>query len=148
MSDKFFKQNPHPLIEDHYHIQELINSQEKRSADRTYYRDKDKEKAEREDLIAEAKQFIVTDFWCRKCKEDFKAVAIKEIEEDWSKPSQRVAFYKTKCFKGHWCKRLITDRFLDYFWQRSRSVARDRGVHHNDILQPFETGYNLLYGKK
>jgi hypothetical protein len=27
-------------------------------------------------------------------------------------------------------------------------VARDRGTHHNDLIQPFETGYQLLFGRK
>lgn len=143
-----FDQTPHPLIEDHYHIQELINNQEKRSEDRNYDREKKKLRLEREEFINDNKQIQLVEFWCNKCKEDFIAVSFKEIEEDWSDLNQRIAHYKTKCKNGHWCKRMITDRFLDYYWQRSRKVARDRGNHFEDIIQPFETNYNLLYGKK
>lgn len=133
--------------EEHYHIQDLIKAQEKRSYDRQFHRNRIKELEEREDLIKDAKTFIVTDFWCDKCKEDFKSQAVKQIEVDWSNTSQRKAFYKTKCWKGHWCIRLITDKFKDKFWQKSKSCALDRGRHAVDIIQSFETGYNLVYGK-
>lgn len=143
-----FNQSPHPLVEDHYHIQELITAQEKRSADRTYHRERIKGLEDREDLIKDSKLVAITDFWCDRCKEDFKAQAIRQIEVDWSNTSQRVAFYKTKCFKGHWVMRLITDRHKDGFWTKSRFVALDRGNHYADTVQPFETGFNLLYGKR
>lgn len=141
-----YNQVPRPNIENHYHIQELIEAQEKRSDERTYHRNKEVEKNERESLIKDAKLVVVTDFYCLKCKSDFKSVSIKEIENDWSAP-QRIAFYKSKCDKGHWCIRLITDKLKDGFWVRSRLCALDRGRATLDILQPHETGYNILYGK-
>lgn len=139
---------PKPLIEQHYHIQELIERQQVRSDDRQYHKDRIKTLEEREDLIKDSKEYALTDFWCDRCKEDFRAVAIRQIEVDWSCPTQRIAFYKTKCFKGHWCIRLITDRNMDGFYQKSRFVLLDRGNHYADTLQPFESGFNLLYGKK
>lgn len=142
-----FNQTPHPTIEDHYHIQELINRQEKRSNDRTYHRDKAKEAAERDHSILEAKPFMVQDFWCKKCRIDFKSQTWREVESDWSYPSQNIAFYRAKCDKGHWCIRLITDKHRDGFWMSSKLVALDRGNHYADIIQPGETNYNLLYAK-
>ena len=142
-----FNQTLHPLIEDHYEIQELINNQEKRTNDRNYYRNRQKELDERTNLIKDAKGFVLTDFWCDICKKDFKSQSIKQIEDDWN-ADQQIAFYKTKCFKGHWCIRLITDRFKDAFYYKSKFVALDRGNHFTDILQSFETGFNMLYGKK
>jgi hypothetical protein len=139
---------PRPEVENHYHIRELIERQERRSDDRNYHRNREKERAEREELIKAAPPLVLMDFWCGKCKEDFKDYVYKQVEEDWSLPSQNVAFYKTKCFEGHWCIRLITDKYDDPFWMNSRAIARDRGLHHNDIIQPFETNYNLLYGKR
>ena len=141
-----FDQTPHPLTEDHYHIQDLINAQQKRSDDRQYHKDRIKELEQREDLIEDSKPLTLTDFYCSKCKKDFKAQTVKQVEEDWTS-NQRIAFYKTKCFRGHWCIRLITDRQQDGFWQRSRLVALDRGKNFNDALQPFEIGYYTLYGK-
>lgn len=142
-----FNQTPHSLIEDHYEIQELIKAQEKRSQDRNYHRNKQKESDERINLIKESKVFVLTDFWCNVCKKDFKSQALKQVEDDWN-ANQQIAFYKTKCFKGHWCIRLITDRFKDGFYYKSKFVALDRGNHHSDIIQSFETGFNMLYGKK
>jgi len=139
---------PKPNIEFHYHIQELIERQRIRSDDREYHRQRIKTLDDREDLIKDSKEFILTDFWCDKCKQDFKAVAVRQIEVDWSNSSQRIAFYKTKCFKGHWVIRLITDRHVDAFYAKSKLLALDRGNHYADTVQPFESGFNLLYGKK
>lgn len=139
---------PKPLIEEHYHIQDLIDGQQKRVDDREDSRVRKLEGKDRQDEINDAKSVIVTDFWCHTCKEDFKSMAIKEIEMDWSCPGQNIAFYKSKCDKGHWCIRLISDKVKDSFWMNSQAVARDRGKFSNAIIQPFETGYNLLYGKR
>ena len=140
--------SPRPNIEQHYHIRELIERQDKRSNDRIYHQERQATKDEREKLIADNKVKELVDFHCSDCKTDFKGEAIKQVEVDWSNETQNIAFYKTKCFCGKWCIRHITDRFRDAYWFKSRNVALDRGRHHNDILQPFETGYNLLYGKK
>lgn len=139
---------PKPIIEQHHHIQELIDRQQVRSDDRTFHRERIKALEEREDLIKDSKEYALTDFWCDTCKEDFKAVAIRQIEVDWSCPTQRIAFYKTKCFRRHWCIRLITDRHKDGFYLKSKFVNLDRGNHYADTVQPFETGFNLLYGKR
>jgi len=142
-----FNQTPHPTIEDHYHIQDLINSQEKRSNDRSYHRDKAKERAERDAVLLDSKRYTVTDFWCQECREDFKGRAVRQIETDWNNPEQRIAFYRSKCAEGHWCIRLITDKNRDGFWMRSKRLALDRGNHVADIIQPFQSGFNMLYGK-
>lgn len=139
---------PKPLVEEHFHIQELIAAQDKRVQDREYHRNVTKEKSERDELIADAKQVVLTDFWCKDCKLDFKGGAVKQVETDWTNSSQRIAFYKMKCDCGKWCIRLITDRHKDAFWSKSRLMALDRGNHANDTIQPHETGFNLLYGKK
>ncbi len=139
---------PRPDIEQHYHIRELIERQEKRSNDRSYHQEQAKLKAERQDLIKDNDLVKVVDFWCHKCKKDFKGVAQKQEEVDWSNVNQTIAFYKTKCFKGHWCIRLITDKNQDPFWRQSRFVRKDRENHTLELLQPFEEGYHLLYGKQ
>lgn len=139
---------PHPEVENHYHIRKLIESQEKRVADREYHRTRLKDLEDRNDYIKDAQFGVITDFWCDRCQQDFKSQAIKQVEVDWTNSQQRIAFYKTKCFQGHWCMRLITDRHKDQFWQKSKLVALDRGNHYADTVQPYETGLNLLYGKK
>ncbi len=142
------KHAPKPLIEEHYHIQELVDRQEKRTSDRNYHREKAKDREERNDLIKDSKPVALTDFWCESCAKDFKSVAIKQIEVDWSCPTQSIAFYKTKCYCGKWCIRLVTDRHKDAFWSKSKLMALDRGNHYADTIQPYETNFNLLYGKR
>lgn len=142
-----YESTPRPEIEQHWHIRELIETQERRSDDRTYHRDRIKALEERKKLIQEAKSVTLTDFWCNRCKKDFKSLAYKQVEQDWN-ANQEIAFYKTKHFCGSWCIRLITDKLKDGFWVRSRFLALDRGNHFADTIQPHETGFNLLYGRK
>ncbi len=142
------KHQPKPLIEQHYYIQELIDAQQKRVDDREYHRNLIKDKEERNNLIKDSPVMSLTDFWCRKCLLDFKSMSVREVEIDWTSPLQNIAFYRTKCDKGHWCIRHITDKWSDPFWNNSETVLRDRGKHFKDIIQPFETGYNLLYEKR
>lgn len=134
-------------IENHYHIKELIDAQTIRANDREYHRNIKKEKDERIKPIEEAKLVVVTDFWCETCKQDFKSMSVRQFEVDWSHTSQYIAFYKTKCDKGHWCIRLITDKQRDPYWYRSKAVFRDRGNYYKDTIQPHETGFNMLYKK-
>lgn len=144
-----YHQTPRPEIESHYHIQELIENQEKRTEDRNRARYKEKDRAEREEEIQRAKPADIIEFYCAHCEKDFAQVAFKQVETDWSNSSQHIAFYKSKhddC--GSWAIRYITDKFNDPYWSESKQVARDRGKHYKDLLQPWETGYQLLYGRK
>ena len=142
-----FNHSPHPVVEDHYHIQELINAQERRSNDRAYHRDRAKRYAERMDDIKRAKPIELKPFWCTHCALDFAAEGIKEVERDWSNPTQYIAFYRSKHWCGAWCMRLITDVHKDGYFYRSKRVAIDKGKHYADTLQPFETGFNIMYKK-
>ena len=143
-----YEHTPRPNVEYHYHIRDLIESQDKRATARNEFRAREKEKEERESLIQSTPAFVLTDFWCDECRKDFKAQAIKEVEVDWSNVNQRVAFYRTKHWCGAWCIRLVTDKNRDRYWFKSKAVRTDRGRHMLDLLQPFEEGYQLMYGKK
>ena len=139
---------PKPEIENHHYIQDLISSQEKRVADRTYHQDRIKQNEERDQDINAAPMKDTKPFYCEKCKKDFMGEAIKQVEVDWSNTNQHIAFYRSKCFCGKWCMRLITDKNSDRYWFKSKKVAQDRGNHFQDLIQGFETNYQLLYGKK
>lgn len=143
-----YENTPRPNVEHHPHIRELIEVQEKRAADRTLFRERDKQAAERDSMINDAQMKCVVEFWCAKCKEDFKGAAIKQVEADWNNPAQRIAFYRMKCFEGHWCMRFVTDRARDPFFVRSRLLALDRANHYEDTIQPFQSGYDMLYSRK
>ena len=58
-----------------------------------------------------------------------------------------IAYYKIKHRCGTWSIRHITDRLTDQYFYKSKQVAKDREKGKVDMLQPFETGYNLAYGK-
>lgn len=140
---------PVPLIEEHYHIKELIENQQKRSDDRTYHRERVKSLEERNDLIGDAKVVEAKEFYCEHCREDFRAMAVLQVEVDWSNPRQNIAFYKSKHRKcGIWGIRLVTDRQRDGYFVRSRIMRLQQGFHHKDVIQPHEIGYNMLYGKR
>lgn len=141
------KHDPKPLIEEHYHIQELIDAQDKRAKDRTYHQERVKSSGERELEIRRADQKVTMMFYCRTCKKDFVGEAFKHVEQDWSNGAQ-FAFYKTKCFNGHWVNRFILNKDKDPYFFRSPFIARQRVVNHADLLQHFETGYQLMYGHK
>lgn len=143
-----YEHSPRPDIEYHHHIQELIESQDKRVRDRQMHRDRQVIVEDREKEIASTKPKETLPFWCRKCKLDFVAETIRETERDWGDPKMRIAFYRTKCFKGHWCIRLAVDKWFDPYWRLSRRARADQGKHALDIIQPFESGYELLYGHK
>ena len=142
------RHEPETGVEMHPHIKMLIESQEKRSQDRITHQDRAKAHAEREEEIIIQKSYGIIEFWCDQCQEDFANFAHKHVEVDWSNSGQRVAYYKSKHDCGNWVIRHITDKNDDPYWFESRSIATDRGEHHNDLIQPFETGYNLLFGRK
>ena len=143
-----YDNTPRPEIEHHPHIRNLIERQERKSKDRNSHREKEKEQAERQEEIDKAKVVDVIEFYCTKCQEDFAHIAFKQVETDWSNIAQNIAFYKGKHDCGTWAIRHVTDKFMDPYWFESPQVARDRGEHHDSLLQPFESGYQLLFGRK
>lgn len=145
---RHYDYDPRPTVEDHHHIRELIETQSKRATDRTYHQDRKKAQEERMNDIKSGSVKATKHFYCTDCRKDFVAEAIKEVEVDWSNTAQYIAFYRSKCFCGKWAMRLVTDKFRDEYWFKSKKVAQDRGVHHNDLVQSFESNYQLLYGKK
>lgn len=142
-----YEHTPRPLTESHPHIRELIERQDRRAQDRSYHQDRVKGLDDRNSYIKAAKKEDTLPFYCDECREDFFGDAVLQVELDWT-ANQSIAFYRTKCFKGHWVMRLVTDQHKDSYFFRSRVVARDRGLHADDTLQPWETNFNLIYGRK
>lgn len=135
---------PKPLVEEHYHINDLIEAQEKRTADRTLHQNREKERGERMKEIEIAKDVEAKGFWCVTCSVDFVAPAYK-FKDNWGDN----AWYKTKHHPcGTWCMRNITDTWRDSYWTKSVGVSHGRGKHFADAVQPTDTNFNLLYGKK
>ena len=137
------KYRPLAPVEHHYHIQELIEGQEKRSAERTRFQQIEKERYEHENNLATYKDIETLDFYCENCDMEFVARAKKQIDS-W----EAIAYYKIKHRCGKWCIRHITHRFRDKYFFKSRQLARERADRTLDTIQPFENNYNLVYGKK
>lgn len=135
--------NPHPLVEDHYHIRELIEAQQKRADERTKYQNEKKNQEGFSKYVNGFKQIELLDFFCTHCGRDFIARAKKQVDS-WGE----LAYYKTKHRCGTWCIRHVTDKHRDSYFYRSKRVAYDRANNINEMLQPFQSGFNTLYGKK
>lgn len=136
-------QTPHPVVEDHYHIRDLITAQERRTAARVKWQQFKKNEDAFLKFVQDFKDIELLDFFCAQCGHDFLARAHKQIDS-WGE----AAYYKMKHKCGEWAIRLITDRERDPYFYRSKMVAIDRGQSAQALLQPFETGYNMVYGKK
>ncbi len=134
---------PKILVEEHYHIEMLREAQEKRFQDRNTQRLREEYRNERALIISKAPLVEVKAFWCDTCKKDFVNIAYKHLD-NWSES----AWYKSKHKCGKWVMRFITDSFKDPYWFKSRKVRRDQSEHILDLIQPGETGFHLLYGKK
>lgn len=138
-----YDHTPRPEVERHYHIKELIETQEKRSEERARLNEIEKRRDQNLKDIAGFKDIELLDFWCDRCKVDFIGRAKKQIDS-WAP----IAYYKIKHMCGTWTMRHITDRFRDLYFFKSKKVALDRGKAFVDTIQPFESGYNMVYGKK
>lgn len=85
-------------------------------------------------------------FYCSKCKKDYFPKRIVKVEQqDWN-TSGTFRYWRSKhC--GIWNKRLITQKIKDKFFIKSPSMIRDRRRYKLDLLQPQETGFDMMYGK-
>ena len=86
-------------------------------------------------------------FYCRACKKDYFPKRVVKVEQqDWN-TGGTFRFWRSKhC--GIWNVRLITQKIKDKFFIKSPSVCRDRRRFKEDMLQPTESGFQMLYGAK
>lgn len=83
-------------------------------------------------------------FYCRVCKKDYFPKRIVKVEQqDWNTHGI-FRFWRSKhC--STWNTRLITQKMNDKFFIKSPSVCRDRRLNKEALLQPGETGFDMLY---
>lgn len=99
--------------------------------------------------IEEGLSTKITDFYCKNCKcdyEDWKVTPV--VESDWTKEGKWLAYFKSKHKCGTWNRRKITDKHTDEYWTRSSKMRRDVGNHYKDMIQPNQSGFDMLYGYK
>ncbi len=84
-------------------------------------------------------------FYCRVCKKDYFPMRVVKVEQnDWN-TGGTFRFWRSKHCKV-WNVRLISQKIKDKFFIKSPSVCRDRRLHKLDLLQPQESGFQMLYG--
>lgn len=85
-------------------------------------------------------------FCCKVCKKDYFPKRIVKVEQnDWN-TGGIFRFWRSKhC--GVWNVRLISQKLHDKFFIKSPSVCRDRRRFKLDMLQPTDSGFDMLYKK-
>ncbi len=96
--------------------------------------------------IRDAKNVDVTGFWCADCKRDFQGVGIKQIREPAG--MYPIAWYRGTCPRGHQTIRYITDKDHDPFYFLSVELAHERARLDDDLLQPSDPRFRLVYPDK
>lgn len=91
----------------------------------------------------------LTDFYCTHCEEDYEDYRTTGVvETDWSKPGKFIAYWNSKHSCGRWNRRLATNKHEDPYWFRSKKMALDKGNYYKDMIQPHESGFDMLYSYK
>jgi hypothetical protein len=98
---------------------------------------------ERERMVASLPASISTEFWCEACQLDFIRQAIK-ITQTWT--GQLTAFYETRCACGAYCRRQITDKPSDPYYQQSRLLQASKRKMEIDLLQPHDPRFRIYWG--
>lgn len=84
-------------------------------------------------------------FYCSVCKQDYFPKRVVKVEqEDWNTHGVFRYWRSKHCSK--WNVRLISQKLHDKFFIKSPSICRDRRLNKEALLQPGETGFNMLYG--
>lgn len=87
-------------------------------------------------------------FYCKECDKDYVPNRIYKREvQDWNTEIP-FRYWKARCHCDKWNTRLITDKVKDIFFVKSPTIKRERRLRKKDILQPQDTGYQMLYGNK
>lgn len=85
-------------------------------------------------------------FYCKVCKKDYFPKKVVKVEQnDWN-TGGTFRFWRSKHCKV-WNVRLISQKLKDKFFIKSPSIIRDRRRFANDLLQPQQSGFNMLYSK-
>ena len=103
-----------------------------------------------EQEIKEGLESRLTEFYCKKCKCDYRDYKLTPIvETDWVKEGLYIAYWKSKHKKcGTWNRRFITDRKYDPYWVKSPKMKKDRGNYYKDLVQPNQSGFEMLFSYK
>jgi len=130
-------------------VQRLTNRMQSRQEERDREQTRQGYLMENEKEIQEGLKARLSDFYCKKCKcdyEDYKSTGV--VETDWTNEDKCIAFFNSRHKCGQWNRRYITNKFTDPYWSRSPKMKRDRGNYYRDMVQPNQSGFEMLYGHK
>jgi hypothetical protein len=130
----------------HHQVDKLERLVDRNTNERAKDKEEKDRKYDRERLIADSKDNVTSAYWCSKCKKDYQAPSRRFIETDWN-TGDNIAYYVSHCPKRHINKRFITDRLFDPYYRSSRMLQVQRIDYQKDLIQPFQSGYNMLYGQ-
>lgn len=130
--------------------QNLVDVIEENAQRREQEKQKQRLEIMNENEIKEGLQIPITDFWCDECEVDYSDYRLTPIvESDWVKKEYCVAYWKSRHNEcGTWNRRYITDKKFDPYWVRSKKMKKDRGNYYRDMLQPNQSGFDMLYDYK
>jgi transcription elongation factor Elf1 len=101
---------------------------------------------ERDQIIKAAPYAIETDFWCRRCQQDFTRTGIKVVRTSWT-TDLKLAWYATRCETCYQvCIRRITDKPADPYYSLSKMLKDQRSAQADDMLQPDDPRFKARYG--
>lgn len=107
-------------------------------------RDTDKQREELKRELEVDEDIPAQIFLCSRCGQDYFPQRVVKVEQqDWNTGGTFRYWRSKHC--NVWNKRLITQKIKDPFFIKSPSVCRDRRRHLLDMLQPQETGFDMLY---
>ena len=94
-------------------------------------------------------------FWCEQCRRDYNLIGYKhrtdkafDVDNGVMKfvyAERPIAWYSAMCPKRHELRRLITDKHRDPYYRLSRSVAFERSMLEDDLLQPSDPRFKYVY---
>lgn len=124
-------------------VQKLAAIVKSQQEERERYRKAEDIKTERQRTIDQAPTPWTTEFWCQVCSKDYIRLAHKIVISSYEEP---IAFYESKCPKGHYCRRRITDKMTDPYYFQSEQLRRARVELERDLIQPGDPRFKRIYG--
>lgn len=115
------------------------NREERRRYEKMY-----EDLADRVREIGDAKERLMTAFWCDTCEADFNGIGYKVVVKQPAKLP--IAWYVGYCPELHKCVKRITEKVNDKYYLKSYIVRRDRARYADDLLTPDDHKFWLLYG--
>lgn len=136
-------------MEDHDDFKKLDKIYQERFDERDREKTKEGYQKENELEVNDGIKTPMTDFYCKRCKKDYDDYRTTYIiQNDWERIGKKSSFWKSKHKCGQWNIRYVTDKSHDPYWTLSPKMKKDRGNYYRDMVQPDQSGFDMLFGHK